>query len=664
MMLGKTTNNRGGVTWRSILLGLLLIPINVLWITIVEVRWYTLDGTCLPLFITPIFLLALLVAANMFVAKRSPEKALNQGELLTTYIMVVMSTAMASHDLYQNLFGVIGHPYRFATPQNGWQQLFIKYLPKWLLVTDPIALDGLYKGGVSPFHKEIIVHWIVPLAAWTAFLFTLVGMMLCINIILRKQWTQNERLVFPLVQLPLAMTDEGGKTTFFNNRLMWAGFAVAFLIGAANGAHYLYPAYPEIRGIKMMDIGVNFTTPPWNILASPPNTRITLYPFAVGLAFFIPLDLSFSCWFFFVARQLFRVLGQAQGWNTGQNVGFPYFDEQAAGAWIALGALAVFGARRYLLDVGRVMLGREGTGEAQQSDVLAYRIAAIGIAVGCILLSGFSYIIGLSAWVGVMFFGLYFVISIAITRVRAELGTPHEILFVNPTRIMLSAVGFEAIGAANLSIMSLMLWFNRGYRSHPMANQLEAFKMGEVAGVGRNRLVIAIVLATIVGALTAIWANLHITYAAGGMAKCFGFKEWVGRQAFQWQLQNWINTPEAQVTGNLGKVLGKWMTVRLQYIIAGALIVAGLRGLRGAFVWWPFHPAGYALAASYAMDYFWFPFFVGWLIKWLIIRYGGMRLHNTAVPFFLGLILGDFFVGSLWAILGPMLGMQTYKIFL
>ena len=35
------------------------------------------------------------------------------------------------------------------------------------------------------------------------------------------------------------------------------------------------------------------------------------------------------------------------------------------------------------------------------------------------------------------------------------------------------------------------------------------------------------------------------------------------------------------------------------------------------------------------------------LIKLLIVRYGGMKYHNAAVPFFLGLILGDYTMGRL-----------------
>ena len=51
-------------------------------------------------------------------------------------------------------------------------------------------------------------------------------------------------------------------------------------------------------------------------------------------------------------------------------------------------------------------------------------------------------------------------------------------------------------------------------------------------------------------------------------------------------------------------------------------------------------------------------------MKALIVRFGGMKAHNTGVPFFLGLILGDYVFGSIWALIGPLNGMQTYKIYI
>ncbi|MBM3242681.1 hypothetical protein FJZ31_41000 [Candidatus Poribacteria bacterium] len=58
------------VTLRSLLIGALLIPITVYWVTIVEVKYYSLDGSCLPLFVEPVFILFVVTCFN-FLLKMS-----------------------------------------------------------------------------------------------------------------------------------------------------------------------------------------------------------------------------------------------------------------------------------------------------------------------------------------------------------------------------------------------------------------------------------------------------------------------------------------------------------------------------------------------------------------------------------------------------------------
>jgi hypothetical protein len=36
---------------------------------------------------------------------------------------------------------------------------------------------------------------------------------------------------------------------------------------------------------------------------------------------------------------------------------------------------------------------------------------------------------------------------------------------------------------------------------------------------------------------------------------------------------------------------------------------------------------------------------------------------NAVSPFFLGLVLGDYVVGSLWSLYGPLMGLQVYRVF-
>ena len=118
------------------------------------------------------------------------------------------------------------------------------------------------------------------------------------------------------------------------------------------------------------------------------------------------------------------------------------------------------------------------------------------------------------------------------------------------------------------------------------------------------------------------------------------------------RLAGWLTQPVPPASTGLG------------YGTAGLLLTVLLSVMRARFAWWPFHPAGYALALSSAMEYFWLPVFLAWTCKFLLIRYGGVTLYRAAVPFFLGLILGDYTMGALWALIGPVLGIPTYKMFL
>ncbi len=639
--------------WRALLLGILLVPVNAFWVTVVEVRWYTLDGASLPLFITPIFFLLVLVLLNRAWRRLAPRPglALTQAELLLVYIMLVVSCTFAGHDTMQNLFGMVSHPYWYATRDNRWQELFFQYLPRWLVVTDHQALTGFYAGHVSiysPQGREYLVSWLVPLAAWGAFFLTLLGMYLCLTILVRKPWIEHEKLTFPLVQLPLALTADDAGTAFFRNPRMWIGFGLAFGVSLLNGLHELVPTLPSVQ-IHPYNIQQLVTARPWSAIG---ETRSTWYPFAVGIAYFMPLDLSFSCWFFFVVSRLFRVAGDMAGMTVGISggKGFPYFGEQAAGAWLGLGAMLLYTGRGHWRSVwNNARLGRHAP---DPPEAMRGRWALGGLLAGTALLGVFARLIGMSLLVGVGFFGIVLLLGFTITRVRAEFGAPHEIAWVNPGQILVTLLGTAALGPHNLTALSLLHWFNRGYRNHPMPNQLEAFKMTEdKPGMRFGAVVTVLVVAGVVSLLSVYWANLHVVYLAGGEGKTPGFKKWVGEESFA-GLASWLTQPQPPATTGL------------YYLAGGLLLTVFLAIMRVYFAGWPFHPAGYALAFSFAMDYFWVPVLLAWLCKAVLLRYGGINAYRAAIPFFLGLILGDYTMGSLWAIIGPLLGIPTYKIFI
>jgi hypothetical protein len=154
-------------------------------------------------------------------------------------------------------------------------------------------------------------------------------------------------------------------------------------------------------------------------------------------------------------------------------------------------------------------------------------------------------------------------------------------------------------------------------------------------------------LAGVVGSAAAMWAYLHLGYRLGTAAKF-----WSG-SGYGWEnfgmLKTWLEVPTEPTPG------------ASYAILAGFLFSLFLLVMRLRFLGWPFHPIGFAISSSWSINLVWTCLFISWLVKLLMIRYGGLKLYRQALPFFLGLILGDCLVGSMWALIGIALRIPTYS---
>ena len=91
--------------------------------------------------------------------------------------------------------------------------------------------------------------------------------------------------------------------------------------------------------------------------------------------------------------------------------------------------------------------------------------------------------------------------------------------------------------------------------------------------------------------------------------------------------------------------------------------MALLMWARQRLLWWPLHPIGYPIGAVWLMDQLWFSIAIAWLLKLVVMKYGGPSLFRRARPFFLGLIIGQFFIAGLWLIIDFFTGMTDNVVF-
>ena len=635
---GFEKKSASGLTLRVLIVGLLLVIINSYWINLFIPFYGGILHSYMSLFSNTVFTLLVILLLNPLLARIRPHFALHGSEALAIYIMLIMVSTVGGAPHLSYLAYMLPHPFWFASSENDWSNLFLGHIPDWMTVQNTQVLRGFYEGDSSFWMSQVFNSWIVPLLSWSIFMLVLFFVLMCMNTILRKQFTDYERLTYPITWLPLEM----GKnpSSFFKNKLMWIGFGIAAGGGLLNGLSHLYPALPSLP-IRALDNRIThlFLERPWNAVGT---MLIALHPFAIGLSFFMPLDLAFSSLFFFFFGKAVLVLRSALGLQMDL-----YLDEQSEGAWIGLGLLALWVGRRHLKQV--FALAATGKGKLDDSkEPMAYKWAIWGIVGGVLFLIFFAVKAGFSLWVFLLFIAIYFLMAISLTKVRAGLGPPmHEVIFKDPATTMVSALGTRTVGAKNLTLMSFLYWLNRVNTSHPMPNQLEAFRISEQAQLNSRKLTVVMLAALAVSIVTTWTVYYSHAYERGAG---------VGGGGIAWEcfnrLQRWLNSPtEYNYPAIIAMGTGFGVT----------LILSALK-LR--FLWWPFHPIGYVIGTGRWGDlsFIWFPMLLCWALKLGILRYGGLQAYRRAIPFFAGLILGDYSMACVWGIIGWAFKRQMYQI--
>jgi len=641
---------------RAIAVGLVSVPILCWWSMRTEIISGGSELIEASLLAIVVFTLFLMVLANELLKRWLPRLAFTRAELIVVYVMQTTSVGLAGLGQIQFLNQALGGAYYYATPENKWSQ-FQPLIPRWW-VPDKAVLDTYYKGGDTLFTLEHLRGWAVPIFVWCGFILVMLFGFLCLNTMLRRHWVEQERLSFPLTALPLELTNADSTRSLLGNRLFWAAFIFACVFRSFSGLHRIVPSFPDLAnfGFKGQLIGLDplMTAPPWNGIGF---FTLSFHPLIIGITYFLPLDVAFSSWFFYLVVKAENVVTTAMGYHdagaSAAAAATPYTGEQGAGAFIAITLFSLWGARRHLQDVFGKAFGRRPH-IRDDDEAVSYRTAVFGFLFCFTAQIVFVVLAGMPVIMALLFFVLYLFMIIACTRFRAEAGPmlgygPD----LNPHRMLTLIPGTRAWNTQALTTFSYLQWFDSDYRTVAMPQQMEAFRMLNVTRTPVRPMTRWLLLAAALAAVSAFISVLAIYYHYGAITPRGdnGWRSANGRLPFD-TLQNWLDNPT------------KPDPLRLQWMAVGFLIVAGLSRMRALFAWWPFNPTGFALAhAGYAMPWVWCPMFLGWLAKSLLLRYGGMKLYRSAIPFFMGLILGDIVISCIWSIIGVLLDTQMYMFF-
>jgi hypothetical protein len=633
-----------------------LIILNAFWIANSEMKTEVTEVTISTLFSGVLFFLFLLTIGNLAVRRFCGTRwSLTRQELLVLYILLSLSSSISGVGNIGFFTPFLVSPFYYANSDNGWRSLWHD-LPWYIGPRDNHVLDGYFNGHSSFFHRNILHAWAGPLLVWSAFILVLLFTLLCLAVILRRRWADEEQLPFPVVTLPLSMTRSAEPgDTFYKNRLLWIGFAIPSLFHSFNTIATIRPGVPSLPINSAHDLVPSMAFP-WNGVDA---LFIMVHGSGIGFGYLINLDVSFSLWFFYLLKKVLDVWSVTEGWRQAGQGGFgdaaaqfPYTAFQGMGAWLALGIAALWRGRTAFKGFfTRALIGRGS--HIDDGEIMSARTAVLGFAAGFFALCAFSWSSGASLWLPILLLAIYVLIMLAIARIRAETAVPcTELIWINPQHFLTSLCGTEGFSKTDLSHIAMFSWFNTDYRAAAFPHLLEGQVALRKAGSRNNRpLFTVLAIAAAVALAAALIASLQMYYVNGAdTAKVNGWR--IDKGSEPWvDLERWLHSPNPVDASKIVAAL------------VGVAVTFGLSALRARFINFPLHPAGYVLNTSFANDFFWLDMFFAWLIKSLVLRYGGMVLYQKLLPLFLGLILGDFVTGAFWSIVGTVFHLDLFRTF-
>lgn len=645
--LQKIQRKPQAVTKRALVIGLSLVAFIALFTPYNDyvIQNSPFIGNHFPIGVLSIMAIIILVVNPLLI--RRHKSPLRPGELVTIMTMMLVSCAVPSSGLMRYLEPMLVSPF-YLVRDYPWLRSIVAMLPSWLVPTtdsnSPIITN--YWLGLDPRQtgggQVPIVAFLLPKLLWFFLIGSLFGMALYLAAIFRKQWVQHERLSYPLATIPLDLiaAPEAGRcyNRMWRNGVLWAGIAIPAMVYLLTGLHDFYPGVPYVK--LEYDFRAAFTEKPWDALP-PYVTSARLFLAVVGIAFFVPSEIAFSLWLFLLLNAAWRVVhAQMPGFIPDP---LPNEPQRAMGIYIGYFGGLLFIARNHLKHV---VVSAIQNRPREEAEFASYRTMVVGFAVCFVIAWVWLVLAGMQVLVAALLLGLGAMLIVLMSRIVAETG----LFFVGPSfwppQMIAALVGPKLVSAASYYWSQIVgRVFFADLRETLMPYATNSLRMGSEAPPDeRPKLFKWLFVGLFLAVLLAGGAHHYISYTHGRAT----LDPWASNQmpfdAMQ-QTHAFANTPAAT------DGFTAWRNAGYGATAVGASMVC-----RMLFVWWPFHPIGLLLMNAWPLQVFWFSIYIGWLLKQLMLRYGGAPVFKRAKPFFIGLIVGEMLSAGVWMLLGLLSG--------
>jgi hypothetical protein len=410
-----------------------------------------------------------------------------------------------------------------------------------------------------------------------------------------------------------------------------------------NSIHVYFPQFPQWL--------IHDRTFPQTPLARPWQffqLRWSLFFSVIGFGYFLTTDVSFGLWFFYIFDRIQCTVAEVFGvYSQYRRV----TESQYIGAFLAVVGIGVWVARGQLRAMANAAVGRGGPAD-DADDPLSWRVAMAGLAVCGVLFVLMITTAGVRLQIALFVYGWFLIICWGMARIVSETG----LLFAKATQMMPTKTLDPLWGTRRLAGPDVAITYSLQYvhmydlKSSLMPAITHSLKIGHDTNLVTRHQTRAMVAGVLLGIAVSVYSAMTLIYSKGALVLSAWF--------FQ-------RGPSSHFGVLAGLLANKTATDpgRLAAIGAGAAFTLFLAFMRHRFLWWPFHPIGYVLAYSSETRRAWFPFFLGWLCKVVITRYGSGRTYKAMRPLFLGLVLGEYLICALWLVIAAATGTFGHKIF-
>jgi len=632
-------------------------------------------------------LLFILVVAVNPLLRRFGKGALRPAELAVTVALMLVACSVPTSGLMRYFPRCVVMPIQYNNIYPGWRKYdLMGYVPPSMMPaggsSESKVLDGFLHGWGKPGSPIGLGdvpwdEWSAPLVTWIPLIFLAGLCLICLSLIVHRQWSRHESLRYPIAAFGTSLmggSSPGGARPVFREKAFWIALLTVLAIHIINGLHTWYPGSIEIPlTFRLAAVAQKFPKIAL-IPGAGPLLTVRIFPTVVAFCFLLSSQVALSLGISQIAYVLLAAPLAAAGVDFAWDrmiggVGI----WQRFGSYFGIALVLAYQGRNYYRGVLMQAVTFRQHDRVQRYAAWACRIGLLATAAMIALLIA----LGLDWPLAVLFVLLLLMTFVVMARINAESGLFFFTPFWTPAAAVVGLFGFAALGPKAVLLLGLLsVVLAPDGREALMPYVVNALKMTDDLKVRPARVGWAAVgvfaLALAIAVPVVLWTNQNYSAQMTDTWAC----RWFPPVPF-----NAAERTAAKLAGGnqleQANQLAGWDRIRhiqpqkrfLWAAGAGLGLVLLISSLRRRFVWWPLHPVMFAVWDTFALWQISYSFLLGWFIRKLVTGIGGAGAYRKARPIVLGVIAGELMGGLVFMAVGALyysltgLAPKEYRVF-